>query len=107
MRYYVINITPANGRLQYYLHMILEIYVKEGCWSCAEAGRIVADVQQHFPAVQMKLQDIQHTPPPDVVFATPTYLLNGRILFLGNPTRAELSRKLANNIDNHVQIDGD
>ncbi len=103
---YVINITSADGRLQYYPRMILEIYVKEGCWSCAEAGRIIADVQRHFPAVQMKLRDIRRTSPPDVVFATPTYLLNGRILFLGNPARDELSRKLADTIGSHAQIDG-
>ena len=74
--------------------MMLEIYVREGCWSCAEAERIIADVQQEFPAVQMELRDIDQCEPPEIVFATPTYLLNGRVLFLGNPTRAELSRKL-------------
>lgn len=74
--------------------MMLEIYVREGCWSCAEARRIIADARQEFPAVQMELRDIDRHQPPDVVFATPTYLLNGRVLFLGNPTRAELSRKL-------------
>jgi len=74
--------------------MMLEVYVREGCWSCAETKRVVADVQQEFPAVQMELRDIDQTEPPEVVFATPTYLLNGRVLFLGNPTRTELSRKL-------------
>jgi len=74
--------------------MMLEVYVREGCWSCAETKRVVADVQQEFPAVQMELCDIDQTEPPEVVFATPTYLLNGRVLFLGNPTRTELSRKL-------------
>ena len=73
---------------------MLEIYVREGCWSCAESKRTVADVQQEFPALPMKLHDIDQIEPPDVVFATPTYLLNGRVLFLGNPTRAELRRKL-------------
>ena len=73
---------------------MLEVYVREGCWSCAETEQIIADVQQDFPAVQMALRDINQYQPPDVVFATPTYLLNGRVLFLGNPTRAELSRKL-------------
>ena len=74
--------------------MMLEIYVRKGCWSCAETERIIADVQQEFPAMPMELRDIDRTEPPEVVFATPTYLLNGRVLFLGNPTRAELSRKL-------------
>jgi len=74
--------------------MMLEIYVREGCWSCAQAECIIADVQQEFPAIQMELRDIAHVQPPEIVFATPTYLLNGRVLFLGNPTRAELRRKL-------------
>ena len=50
--------------------MMLEIYVREGCWSCAETRRIVADVQQEFPAMQMELRDVAQHQPPEVVFAT-------------------------------------
>ena len=47
-----------------------------------------------FPEATVELVDIQGSPLPEYVFAVPTYVLNGRVISLGNPTRQELSQKL-------------
>lgn len=56
--------------------------------------RIIADVVVQFPGVKVEMLDTAVTPLPENVFAVPTYLLNGRVIFLGNPTREELCDKL-------------
>ncbi|MCA9958323.1 MAG: hypothetical protein KC443_04785 [Anaerolineales bacterium] len=73
----------------------LQVYVAADCWSCQETRRLVADMQLLFPDVSFELLDTAQTPLPDYVFAVPTYVLNGRVISLGNPTRAVLAQKLA------------
>ncbi len=75
-------------------NLTLHIYVTDDCWSCRETGRIVADVAPYFPEAAIDLRPLDAAAPDDV-FAVPTYVLNGRVIFLGNPTREELSQKLA------------
>ncbi len=74
------------------LHM--QVYVKEDCWTCEETHRIIADVAPHFPNIQVDLINLEGETRPEAVFAVPTYLLNGRVIFLGNPVRDELCKKL-------------
>ena len=71
----------------------LHVYIADDCWSCQETRRIVADVAPQFPDLGIELRHISQDKPDDV-FAVPTYVLNGRVIFLGNPTRDELRRKL-------------
>ena len=73
---------------------VLHVYVSEDCWSCAEAKRIVADIKPLFPGMEIELRDVNDEGRPSQVFATPTYILNGRTIFLGNPTQEELAQKL-------------
>lgn len=72
----------------------LDVYISDSCWTCDEAKQIVADLQPHFPHINMELRDIGDARRPPSVFATPTYVLNGRTIFLGNPTREQLRHKL-------------
>jgi glutaredoxin len=72
----------------------LDVYITEECWACSEARRIVADLSPQFPEVDIELRDLSDERKPSSVFATPTYILDGRTIFLGNPTRDELSQKL-------------
>ncbi len=72
----------------------LQVYVSDNCWSCEETQRILVDVAPQFPNVTVELLNTAETALPEVVFAVPTYVLNGRVLFLGNPTREELCGKL-------------
>lgn len=72
----------------------LEVYLSDGCWTCGETRQIVADVAPEFPEVVVRLIEIDGQPLPESVFAVPTYLVNGRVVSLGNPTREELRQKL-------------
>jgi len=72
----------------------LQVYISDECWSCTETVRLVADITSYFPQLQVKVCDTAHTPLPENVFAVPTYVLDGRILYLGNPTREELLSRL-------------
>ncbi len=72
----------------------LRLYVSDACWSCAETRRIVADVTPAFPELRVEWVDLGDRPFPDDVFAVPTYALDGRVIYLGNPSRVELRRRL-------------
>ncbi|RMG92198.1 MAG: hypothetical protein D6706_17220 [Chloroflexi bacterium] len=72
----------------------LQVYISDECWTCEETRRILADVSPDFPDVEIELLDLNNHHRPDTVFAVPTYLINGQIAFLGNPTRSELTQKL-------------
>lgn len=73
----------------------LQVYVTAGCWSCEETERIVEEMRLRFPDVHIELLDTRVVAVPSHVFAVPTYVLNERIISLGNPTRAALARQLA------------
>jgi alkyl hydroperoxide reductase subunit AhpF len=72
----------------------LHVYVTETCWACQEARSIVAEVKPQFPDMEIELRDLNDERRPSQVFATPTYILDERTIFLGNPTREELIQKL-------------
>jgi hypothetical protein len=72
----------------------LDVYVADECWVCEETRRIVADVAPQFPNVKIELHDINNGNVPRRVFATPTYVLDDRVIYMGNPTREELEEKL-------------
>jgi hypothetical protein len=70
------------------------VYITEDCWSCAEAKRIVAEIKPLFPSMEIEVRNVSDERRPSHVFATPTYILNGRTIYLGNPTQEELAQKL-------------
>jgi alkyl hydroperoxide reductase subunit AhpF len=74
--------------------IVLDIYISDDCWSCEESVRIVNDVAPFFPDITIKLLNLQDNVAPEEVFAVPTYVLNGKVIFLGNPTRKQLIEKL-------------
>lgn len=68
----------------------LDIYISDGCWACQEANHLAEAVSLRVPGATVELRDINASPRPEKVFATPTYVLDGRIIFLGNPSLEEL-----------------
>lgn len=68
--------------------MTIVIYVAQHCSTCAYAYEVAAEIRRQFPHVQVRMVDMETTTEaiPEVVFATPTYLLNGRVWSLGNPS---------------------
>jgi hypothetical protein len=76
----------------------LEIFITDDCWSCEESRRIAAETQARFKDVEITLVDLLSDERPANVFAAPTYVLNGRVISLGNPRREELWAQLAQRI---------
>ncbi|GJM40498.1 MAG: hypothetical protein DHS20C20_07800 [Ardenticatenaceae bacterium] len=72
----------------------LTVYIADDCWSCEETQRILADVTPNFPELQLRCVNTQKEPMPEEVFAVPTYLLDGKVISLGNPTRKFLRQRL-------------
>lgn len=71
----------------------LEIYIAESCFGCERAREMARKVGEWgLPHVTVSLRDIgdRSTVRPDNVFAVPTYLLDGRVISLGNPEESRL-----------------
>ena len=73
---------------------VLKIFVTEHCSGCVEALRIAAEVARDYPHLKVEVIDLNapEVIVPEAVFATPTYMLNNRIVCLGNPSPAEVAR---------------
>jgi predicted thioredoxin/glutaredoxin len=76
----------------------LKIYVSCHCSTCAYAYMVAEAIRRDFPTVDVSLIDIHETQEaiPEAVFATPTYLLNGRVWSLGNPSPEKINETLQN-----------
>ncbi len=77
--------------------MILEIYVQEGCFGCQRSFELAERARGAFPEMQVEIIDMLSTDGiyRNQVAATPTYILDGEIISLGNPSPAELEAMLA------------
>jgi hypothetical protein len=75
--------------------MRLVIYVSDHCDNCTEALRL-ADLAREAPGAEVRVVNLDTTPhpPPARVVAVPTYVLDGRIVSLGNPYPDDLLRML-------------
>ena len=76
--------------------LLLDVYVSKDCWSCRETRRIVADTKPIYPDVYIRLIELDEDSDgwPPHIFAVPTYILSGKVISLGNPTRKGLQTKL-------------
>lgn len=74
----------------------IAIYIAQHCRNCAYAYEVAAEIRRQFPQAQVRLIDMANSgePIPEAVFATPTYLLNGRVWSLGNPSPAQVYETL-------------
>jgi hypothetical protein len=74
----------------------IAIYVAQHCPVCAYAYEVADWIRARYPQVQIRLVDMATTEEeiPEVVFATPTYLLNGRVWSLGNPSHEQITTTL-------------
>ena len=84
----------ADGRIG----RVLDVYVAPACAGCETARRLAAALRAlALPGVEVRLIDLSEpgVVRPPAVFAVPTYLLDGRVLSLGNPDDAWLLDQLA------------
>ena len=64
----------------------LEIYVDNHCLGCEEAVALSKAVADRFPEIEVSVRQLNRADRwPKSVVAVPTYLLEGRVLSLGNP----------------------
>ena len=69
----------------------LQVFVEAGCALCQRALRLAEEVEGAFPELAVRVIDASEpSGRPDDVFAVPTFVLNGRVLSLGNPKRSLL-----------------
>ncbi len=80
----------------------LQVYITENCWTCAESQLIAAEMAGEFPQINVEILDMTRAKRPDNVFAVPTFLLNGRVVSLGNPHRHILKQKVQTEINHPV-----
>ena len=75
----------------------LKVYVAKHCFGCDEATKLVGEIGRSLPGLQVimiVIDDVDEADLPDIP-ATPSYFLDGRLLFLGNPRLEELVTKIA------------
>ncbi len=72
---------------------VLRIFVAGHCPNCTEARDIASALGRIYPELGVEVIDIDRpgVVVPELVFATPTYVLNDRIVSLGTPSMAELA----------------
>lgn len=74
----------------------LEVYIATHCPTCAESRALVRAVAEWFPDVEVSLVDLDAGgTAPERMVAVPTYLLNGKILWLCNPAPDEVFERLS------------
>ena len=83
--------------------MDLKIYVTKHCWGCKAAKELAVQTQQTYPGLNVNVIDLNGTDArkPEEVFATPTYLLNGRVVSLGNPKPERLRELIESELESH------
>ena len=86
----------------------LDVYLTQHCFGCAEALRLAEAAARQFPAVSVRVVDLEREPDarPRELVAVPTYILDGRIVSLGNPRQKDLFRHLRRALDPD-QVEGE
>ncbi|MDQ6673202.1 MAG: thioredoxin family protein [Chloroflexota bacterium] len=74
----------------------LKIYVSSHCANCSEARRLAELAAVRYPCVTVQVVDLdaEQTPLPEFIVAVPTYVFEGRVIWLGNPSSGELLARL-------------
>jgi len=75
----------------------LEIYVEASCYLCRRAAELAGSMHAEFPGARIELIDLAdgRGAHRHLVVAAPTYVLNGTVFSLGNPSPSELRGALA------------
>lgn len=73
----------------------LTVFVSDHCFNCKESLVIAEEIKKKYPHVDVKVFNVDNGERPDVdIFAVPTYALNGKVVFLGNPTGMQIETLL-------------
>ena len=76
--------------------MKLQVVVASHCANCEEALMLARAASDRFPQIEVEVVNLEAPDAPRVdVVAVPAYLLDGRVVSLGNPSRGRLFRTVA------------
>jgi hypothetical protein len=80
--------------------LTVTVYVSAHCFVCEYAYELVELIGAEFPQVAVMVVDMADPDAeiPDLVFATPTWLLDGRLWSLGNPSPQQVRETLHNQL---------
>ncbi len=69
----------------------LEAYIADCCYGCDETRKLMSQLSAQFPELDVVVINLAEpgVKPPAAVFAVPTYLLDGKVLWMGNPRRGD------------------
>lgn len=75
----------------------LKIYVRTQCTGCAEAYNTANHIQKNYPYLLVEVIDLDNpaVAAPNNVFATPTYVLDNKVVSLGNPDHNDIAEWLS------------
>ena len=69
----------------------LQVFVEAGCSACERAKRLTREVAGDYPQLAVSVMNIGDARARHAeVFAVPTFVLDGRVLSLGNPQMSRL-----------------
>ncbi len=88
--------TDSIGLTEQGAHQVLlQIVVSRDCAICEESRSIAVQMRGMFPLLQVDIIELDGGRSiPDGVVATPTYLLDGTVVSLGNPRPKDLIKKI-------------
>jgi len=66
---------------------VLRVFVSGRCPLTKQVASVTEPLRRELPCVRVEIVDVDTTLEslPDVVFSVPTYMLNERVVSLGNP----------------------
>jgi hypothetical protein len=76
---------------------MLTVYTATHCPVYNRTWNLIAQFNQHHPQIPMQVINLDDPDIecPSLVIGTPTYMWNGKIIFLGNPSETDLIFQLS------------
>lgn len=87
----------------------LDVYIAAHCWQCPAARALAKAIARQFPALDVRIIDLDqpNAQRPASVFAVPTFVLNGKTIYLGNPYYEELAQKVTRALHSQERRSGE
>ncbi len=72
--------------------MNLILYADLGCVTCQRSRDLLDDIALVYPNLDVQVVEVDETKPlPSEIIAVPTFVLQGQVISMGNPTLEELT----------------
>ncbi len=74
--------------------MRLDVYVETGCRFCERAMEIAQEMGDAYPRMSVRVIDVAEASAISDVFAVPTFVLDDKVISIGNPDPSDLRRAI-------------